>query len=282
MARPLRVEHKDAVYYVTSKGNAGNPICRDDEDRELFLETVGFVVNRYKWKCHAYAILESKYSLVIETPKPNLSVGMRQLNGIYTQKFNRKHGLAGHVFQGRFKAVILERENFLLDICRLVVLQPAISGATKNYATYKWSSYKPTAGLSHAPKFLDTDWILSQFAKRPKNAQKKYVEYVKQGKKSENPLDDVRGQIFLGSDDFMQKLMPQLSRGKSKRQLPKWQRNLDRPPIEEVFKNIENKSVKQRNLRIKRANEKYGFTLKQIGDHLGLHYTSVSRIINSI
>lgn len=282
MARPLRVEYKDAVYYVTSKGNAGNSITQDDEDRELFLETVSFVVKRYKWKCHAYSILDNKYCLVVETPKPNLSVGMRQLNGIYTQKYNRKHNLAGHVFQGRFKAVIIEKEKYLLDICRLVVLQPATSGTTKNYATYKWSSYKATAGLAEGPAFLETGWILSQFAKRPKNAHKKYIGYVKEGKKAESPLNNVRGQIFLGSNKFIQKLKPQLNKGKSKKDMPKWQRNLNRPPIEEVFKNVENKSVKQRNIRIKQANEKYGYTLKQIGDYLGLHYTSVSRIINSI
>lgn len=281
MARPLRVEYKGAVYYVTSKGNAGNAITQDEEDRELFLETVAFVVDRYKWKCHAYSILESKYCLVVETPKPNLSVGMRQLNGIYTQKYNRKHNLAGHVFQGRFKAVIVEKEKYLLDICRLVVLLPAISGTTKNYATYKWSSYKATAGLAKGLSFLESDWILSQFAKRTATAQKKYIDYVKAGKRSKSPLSDVRGQIFLGSDDFVQKLMPQLKKGKSKKDIPKWQKNLDRPPIEEVFKNIGNKSVKQRNARIKQANQKYGYTLKQIGDHLGLHYTSVSRIINS-
>lgn len=281
MARPLRVEFKDAVYYVTSKGNAGNPITRDDSDKELFLETVNIVIDKYKWKYHAYSILENQYCLVIETPKPNLSVGMRQLNGIYTQKFNRKYDLAGHVFQGRFKAVLIEKEKYLLDVCRHVVLLPSITKATRNYATYKWSSYRATAGLTEDTGFLDTGWILSQFAKRTKNAQQKYIQYVKEGKKADSPMDDVRGQILLGSDSFIQKLKPQLIKGRSKKELPKWQRNLSRPPIEEVFKNIEGKTLKQRNARIKQANEIFGYTLKQIGEHLGLHYTSVSRIINS-
>jgi putative transposase len=282
MARPLRIEFKDAVYYISSKGNAGNSITQDDADRKLFLETVHFVVDRYKWKCHAYSILKSQYCLVIETPKPNLSIGMRQLNGIYTQKYNRKHDLAGHVFQGRFKAVLVERENYLLDICRHVVLLPSISGTTKNYATYKWSSYKATAGLAGAPEFLETEWILSQFAKTRKIAQKKYIEYVKNGKKAQSPLNNVRGQILLGSDSFIQKLKPQITKGKYESDIPKWQKNLNRPAIEDVFKGIKNKTLKQRNIRIKQANAKHGYTLKQIGDYLGLHYTSISRIINSI
>ena len=99
MARPIRVEFKNAVYFISSKGNAGNSIADDDADRELFLETLKYVTGRYGWKCHAYCIVDTEYNLAIETPKPNLSIAMRQLNGMYTQKYNRKHGVRGHIFQ---------------------------------------------------------------------------------------------------------------------------------------------------------------------------------------
>ncbi|MCH6575939.1 MAG: hypothetical protein IH795_12205 [Bacteroidetes bacterium] len=153
MARPIRVEFKNAVYFISSKGNAGNSIADDDADRELFLETLKYVTGRYRWNCHAYSIGETEYNLVIETPKPNLSVGMRQLNGMYTQKYNRKHGVKGHIFQGRFKAVIVEKDTYLLDICRYVVLLPTRTGITKNINNYKWSSYRATAGRSALPNF---------------------------------------------------------------------------------------------------------------------------------
>ncbi len=281
MARPIRVEFKNAVYFISSKGNAGNSIADDDADRELFLETLKYVTGRYGWKCHAYCIGDTEYNLVIETPKPNLSIGMRQLNGMYTQKYNRKHGVKGHIFQGRFKAVIVEKDTYLLDICRYVVLLPTRDGITKNINNYKWSSYRATAGRSVLPEFLNIDWILSQFAKRTKNAQAKYRDFIKEGKKSESPLKKVRGQILLGSEKFIERLTPLITKGRKKEDIPKWQRNLKRPKIDEIFKDIKNKTVKQRNKKIKEAQSKHGYTLKEIGQRLGLHYTSVSRIINN-
>lgn len=281
MARPLRIEFKNAVYYITSKGNAENSIAIDDDDRVLFIDTLKFVIDRYKWKCHAYSLLDSLYALVVETPKPNLSRGMRQLNGIYTQKYNRKHGISGHVFQGRFKAIIVDKENYLLDICRHVVLLPYKSGISKSLNNYKWSSYRSTAGLIEAPDFLSPDWIYSQFAKRTENAQKKYKDYINEGKKAESPLNKVRGQILLGSNKFIQKLKPRLTEASSKSDIPNWQKHLNRPKINEIFKGIKNKTLKQRNRKIKEAHIKHGYTLKQIGEKLKLHYTSISRIINS-
>lgn len=281
MARPTRIEYKNAVYYISSKGNSGNPIVDDDTDRDLFTQTLEYVIKRYGWKCHAYSIGSSEYNLAVETPKPNLSIGMRQLNGMYTQKYNRRHNVRGHILHGRFKAVVLEKEAYLLDICRHIVLLPSRAGVTKNIKNYKWSSYRATAGHSAVPGFLNVDWILSQFAKRTKNAQVKYRDFVKQGRKAPNPLDNVKGQILLGSEKFIERVAPALAKGKNKEDIPKWQRHLKRPGLDEIFKSIKNKSQKQRNNKIKQAQYKYGYTLKEIGESLGLHYTSISRIINS-
>lgn len=282
MARPIRIEVKNGVYYISTKGNSDKSIARDDQDRQLFIETLQYVVKRYKWVCHAYCIGETEYNIVIETPKANLSIGMRQLNGMYTQKFNKRHSSKGHIFQGRFKAVILEKELYLKEICRYAVLLASRQSVAKNINTFKWSSYRATAGVVEPPAFLHTDWILSQFAKRPKIAQQKYKDYIKEGRKAENPLDSVKGQILLGSQEFIEQMTVSfLTKGRRKEDVPKWQRHIKRPPIEEVFKGIDSKSDKQRNKKIKEAHAKYGYTLKDIGKALGMHYTSISRIINS-
>src|SRR5919108_6608630 len=102
MARPLRIEFSGAIYHVTSRGNAREDICLDDTDRAMFLGVLAEVISRFEWRCYAYCLMGNHYHLLIETPEPNLSKGMRQLNGVYTQRFNRRHGRVGHVFQGRY------------------------------------------------------------------------------------------------------------------------------------------------------------------------------------
>ena len=124
MARPLRIEFPGAIYHITSRGDRREDIFLSDEDRLLFLDTYSKVADRFGWICYAYCLMTNHYHLVIETPLPNLSLGMAQLNGVYTQKFNRKHHKVGHVFQGRFKAILVERNTYLLELLRYVVLNP--------------------------------------------------------------------------------------------------------------------------------------------------------------
>jgi putative transposase len=124
MARPLRLEFAGAVYHLTSRGNARQKVFFADTDRQLFLDTVARVVSRYGWICHAYCLMTNHYHLLVETPKPSLSLGMRQLNGIYTQSFNRRHRRVGHLFQGRFKAILVQKESYLLELCHYIVLNP--------------------------------------------------------------------------------------------------------------------------------------------------------------
>ena len=124
MARPLRIEFPGAVYHVTSRGNERKAIFRDDQDRKRFLEALADVTLRYNWLCHAYCLIGNHYPLLIDTTDGNLSIGMRQLNGVYTQRFNKRHGRVGHLFQGRFKAVLVQKDSHLLEACRYVVLNP--------------------------------------------------------------------------------------------------------------------------------------------------------------
>ena len=124
MARPLRIEYPGAVVHVTSRGNEKRAVFEDDPDREAFLNTLAHVNKRYHWICHAYCLMDNHYHLLIETPEGNLSLGMRQLNGVYTQTLNRRHRRVGHLFQGRFKAILIQKDSHLLEVCRYVVLNP--------------------------------------------------------------------------------------------------------------------------------------------------------------
>lgn len=151
MSRPLRVQYSGAVYHVTSRGNARQPIFWDDTDRDLLLSTASRVISRYQWLCHAYCLMDNHYHLLIETLQPSLSIGMRQLNGLYTQAFNRRHNRVGHLLQGRYTAILVEKQAHLLELCRYVVLNPLRVKAERRVGNWKWSSYLPTAGLALCP-----------------------------------------------------------------------------------------------------------------------------------
>ncbi|MDQ6992757.1 MAG: transposase [Mariprofundus sp.] len=124
MACSIRIEYTDAIYHVTSRGNAQADIYLDDSDRLLFLETFAQVVQRFDWLCHGYCLMGNHYHLLIQTPQANISKGMRHLNGVYTQRFNRKYKRVGHVFQGRYKAIVVERDSYFLELCRYIVRNP--------------------------------------------------------------------------------------------------------------------------------------------------------------
>jgi putative transposase len=143
VARPLRIEFPGALYHVTSRGNAREAIVRDDADRQMWLAVLGEVLSRGHWLCHAYCLMDNHYHLLVETPEADLSYGMRQLNGVYTQRFNRQHGRVGHVFQGRFKAILVERDSYLLELSRYIVLNPVRARMVTHPKRY------PCTGMAH-------------------------------------------------------------------------------------------------------------------------------------
>jgi putative transposase len=266
MARPLRVEFPGAVYHLTSRGNDRQKIFLNDTDRELFLETLGQVVSRYGWICHAYCLMSNHYHLLVETPKANLSIGMRQLNGLFTQTFNRRHHRVGHLFQGRFKAILIEKESYLLELCRYIVLNPLRVKSRIDPVSWKWSSYRATAGLEPKPPFLSTDWLLGQFGRSRSVAQKRYRQFVREGREN-RPWEEITGQIYLGSEKFIEKHMAEDEQIK---EIPRAQRRPIRPRLDQLF-------ARNRNTAILQAYREHGYRLHEIAAHLGLHYATVSR-----
>jgi len=268
MSRPLRIEFSGAVYHVTSRGNARQHIYRDNEDREHFLSILAHVVDRYGWLCHAYCLMNNHYHLLIETPKPNLSLGMRQLNGLYTQAHNRRHRRVGHLFQGRFRAILVEKEAHLLELCRYVILNPVRAKVVKHPGKWEWSSYRATTGEVTVPEYLTVDWILGQYGSRLHEAQKKYRAYVAGGIRIPSPWEKLQGQIYLGGKDFVRKHQPD----RLIREVPRRQTQAHRPTLKDLF------SGQQGAERvIVEAYRRYGYRMAEIADHLGVHYATVSR-----
>ena len=198
MARPLRVEYEDALYHVTSRGNEKSPIYKDDHDRCDFIERLAIVVEQYTWVLYAYCLMDNHYHLLVRTPKANLSRGMRQLNGIYAQRFNFRHERVGHLFQGRFKAILIKDEARLLAVARYVVLNPVRAGTVTDPGDWRWSSYQGTAGIGVQPGFLDVDELLAVFSEDRKSAREQYAAFVQGGVGEESPLSDARGGIIVG------------------------------------------------------------------------------------
>jgi REP element-mobilizing transposase RayT len=279
MARPLRIEYPGAVYHVTARGNATNDIFHSDTDRDTFLKILSGVVKRYNWLCHAYCLMDNHYHLLIETPDGNLSVGMRQLNGVYTQKHNWLHQKSGHVFQGRFKAIVVEKESYLLELCRYVVLNPVRAGKTETPEQWRWSSYRFTAGMKAPPDYLTTDWLLGLFHSKKRDAQKLYRKFVRAGIGLQSPWEELRGQILLGEDNFVDAHKDLLHDKKTVKEVPRTQRYVNRPALSVLLTKCSTKS--QRDQAIHRAYIQHGYTMKAIADHLGIHYTTVSKVIKS-
>lgn len=280
MTRPLRIEFPGAIYHVTSRGNARRRIFLDDEDRATFLSTLAWVVERFGWICHSYCLMGNHFHLLLETPTPNLSRGMRQLNGVYTQGFNRRHRKAGHLFQGRFKAILVERDSYLLELARYVVLNPVRAKMVKAPENYAWSSYRSTLGLDPIPAGLSIDWLLGQFAKTKPVARQRYAAFVQAGIGQASPWEDLKGQVLLGSEAFVEIMAPQLKASETVAEIPKRQRRLHRPTLKRLFVRMDSKEA--RNRAMAGAYLEHAYTLTEIGHEVGLHYATVSRIIKAV
>ena len=280
MARPLRIEYDGAVYHVTSRGNARKAIYKDDTDRENFLEVLHRVNSKYNWLCHAYCMMNNHYHLVIETPEGNLSRGMRQLNGVYTQQFNNRHHRVGHIFQGRYKAILIQKETHLVEVCRYVVLNPVRARSVQKPEEWLWSSYRGTVGSVRPHPAVTTDWILGQFGGRRKEAQRRYRDFVESGIEGGRMWEEVRGQSLLGDEGFAEDLMGYLKGQRDIREIPRSQRHAGRPALARLFTSEVIGNKKGRDRKIIEAVERHAYSQREIADHLGLHYTTVSRIIN--
>lgn len=276
MARPLRLELAGGLYHVTSRGNGRQDIYLDDEDRQNWLDLLGETCVRFNWICHAYCLMTNHYHIVIETVEGNLSHGMRQLNGVYTQRFNRRHDRVGHVFQGRYKAILVDKDSYLLELSRYVVLNPVRAGMVNDAADWYWSNYLATIGKTVPPEWLQVNGLLRQFGSDRCKATLRYIDFVRAGVGLASVWKDLQNQIYLGDANFVRTMQTQISSTTvDDQEIPKSQRRPIAKPINHYVENYANAKA-----GILEAYKTGDYTMQQIANAFGIHYSTVSRVIN--
>jgi REP element-mobilizing transposase RayT len=274
MSRPLRIEFPGAFYHVTSRGDRREPIYEDDGDREAFLEILGGVVERFRWRCHAYCEMTNHYHLFIETADANLSKGMRQLNGVYTQASNRRHDRSGHLFQGRYKAILVDSDAYFLELSRYIVLNPVRAGMVRDAGDWRWSSYRATAGLEAASPWLTTGAVLAAFSRKQAQAREGYRQFVQDGIGATSIWSGLNKQVFLGDDGFVERMQRRLDGEQDDVQIPKAQRRAPAPALAELAKRAED-----RNAAIVAAHATGAYSYSEIGAFFGLHFATIGKIV---
>lgn len=277
MARPLRIELAGGLYHVTSRGDRREAIYRDEQDRTDWLSVLGAVCARFNWRCHAYCEMTNHYHFVVETPEANLSKGMRQLNGVYTQQFNRRHGLVGHLFQGRFKAILVERDAYLLELARYVVLNPVRAGMVAQVSDWAWSNYRAMVGLTPAPDWLATDWVLGQFGSRRPQARAGFAAFVAEGIGQPSVWEELSHQVFLGSEAFVTRHCGASQPLERLREVPRAQRRPLAKPLASFARQYPDRCDAMAHAFLTGV-----YTMQEIADYFGVHYSTVSRAVHSI
>lgn len=296
MARQLRITYEGAVYHITARGNEQRPIVRDDRDRAEWRRTLAQMVEHYRVVCHAWVLMDNHYHLLLETPTPNLSRAVRHLNGVYTQRFNRRHQRVGHLFQGRFKAILVEREAYLLELCRYLVLNPVRANIAAHPRDWAWSSYRATAGDEAAPAWLHTEWILAQFGRTGAAARAAYRRFVADGiVHPSRPWSQVRGQIYLGSDAFVEQAAALRSSSDSP-DIPRAQQRPTALSVEACLARIARayqlevpslleptrRPSEAREVALYAARRVAGATLGDVARRFGMSYSGVSRRVAAV
>lgn len=264
MSRPLRLEFHGGLYHVTARGDGREDIFLVDADRTLFLDVLAQATERFNWAAHAYCLMGNHYHLLVETPEGNLSKGMRQLNGVYTQRFNRRHRRVGHVFQGRYKAIIVQKESYLLELARYIALNPVRACMVRSASDWPWSSYRSTAGQADTPDWLSTDWILSAFSVRRDEAIQKYQVFVAEGRNQPGVWEQLKNQIYLGSEAFVQQMQARQPAKADLSEIPLPQRRKLARPLAYYAE-----QHPDRDDAMALAHASGGYSLKEIGEHFG-------------
>jgi putative transposase len=283
MSRPLRIEFPGAVYHVTSRGDRRESIYRDDEDRRAQLRVIAQAMERFDAQVLAYCLMGNHFHLVLHTRQANLSRLMRHVNGVYTQDFNRRHGLVGHLFQGRFKAILVDRDAYLLALCRYVERNPVAAGLVVRAVDWPWSSFAAHAAQVETPVWLDSEGLHGYLLGRPVGNQadrelaaRTYVDLVNSLRDGEPTIwrDNLRGQVFLGDDAFVNKMLTLAA--------PLQRVAVDVPKVQRKSSRSLQQCLAQAGSREQGIYEAYrdsGITMSAIAREMGLSLSRVSRLI---
>ena len=294
MGRPLRIEYPGALYHITSRGNEKREIFLDDHDRGKFLEILKDYHERYGILIHSYVLMNNHYHLVLETPKGNLLKAMHGINGGYTGYFNRRYGRAGHLFQGRYKGILVEKDAYLLELSRYIHLNTVRAGTVKTPELYEWSSYPAYIGMQKEKSWMEYSWVLSRFGRDEGMARRNYKEYVEEGLegKIETPLKDLYARVILGGKEFREDIRRLLKRQKISDEIIEKKGFTENRAPEEIIKEVaktlgikegevlnRGKNEEGRKIAIYLIQRYSGLSNKEIGEIFGgIHYSSISKI----
>lgn len=283
MARPLRVQYPGACYHVTSRGNEQKAIFKSRKDREKFLSYLESAVVRYGAVIHVWCLMDNHYHLFLETPSGNLSQIMRHLNGAYTTYFNVKRNRVGHLFQGRYKAILVEADQYAAELSRYIHLNPVRAGVVDAPEGYLWSSYRSYIGRHEPPAWLKTEFILGFFAGETAEAKQKYREFVEEllGSEYHSPLQATVASSLLGTPQFINKISERhVGEKGNDRNVPALRELIQRPSIDEILQSITANLAGEkllRNISIYCCRKYSGAKLKEIGDRFGISDAAVSQ-----
>ena len=283
MARPLRITYPGAFYHVTSRGNEQNDVFKSQRDREKFLEYLASATERYGAVIHTYCLLSNHYHLLLETPEGNLSQIMRHVNGAYTTYFNVKRKRAGHLFQGRFKAILVEADEYALELSRYIHLNPVRAVMVSRPEEYRWSSYNNYIGQDNAPLWLKMETILDYFSSSAKEARQQYRSFVEDllGKEYDSPFKNTFGAAVLGSAEFIETVTREhLSEKEIDRTVSGIRQFKTKPEPKEILKAVaaimgENKKL-SRQVGMYLSHKYSGKKLREIGELFGVGETAIA------
>ncbi len=284
MTRPLRIEFPGAIYHVTSRGDRREAIYRDDADRRAHLDVLAAAMDRFNAQLLAYCLMGNHYHLVLHTRQGNLSRLMRHANGVYTQQFNRRHGLVGHLFQGRYKAILVDRDAYLLALCRYVERNPVAARLVAQASQWPWSSCRAHLGLDPTPLWLDSDglhgYLLGSAVTNQRDrarACRSYATLVAQADDGDATFwqSALRGQMYLGDEAFAQRMLALAEPGRQQhKQIPRQQRMLEQP-----WSAWLTTCNGDRPMALARAYREGGMTMTRLAQETGLSVTHVSRLV---
>jgi REP element-mobilizing transposase RayT len=290
MARPLRVLYPGALYHVTARGNERKPIYRTDADRERFLAVLAQAVERYRLRLHAYVLMNNHYHLLVETQEANLSLALRHLNGVYTGFFNRTHERVGHLFQGRYKAIIVDKASYLLELSRYIHLNPVRTAQRLSLARYPWSSYWDYIGRGQVPAWLTRDVVLGEIGGAGRQAERRYQAFVEAGAKDgvPSPWERVVAQMALGDEQFVASLRRRVTIAPD-RDVPSRRQLADRPSWRAIERAVRasaetlktfstgRRSDPVRAVLVYLARERGGLSLRDVATLIGREEATVSQ-----
>ncbi len=300
MSRPLRIEFPGAYYHVMNRGRGRQRIFHARQDYQCFLKLLGEACRMWGVRVHAYCLLANHYHLLLETPEGKLSRALRHINGLYTQQYNRAHGTDGPLFRGRYKAILVDADQYLLQVVRYIHRNPVEANLVRDPERHPWNSHRYYLGTGEGPEALVTEEVLGRFDRRYGRAVARYHAFIQEGLDEETQRMYSRGNCpaIWGSETFRERIRKQLTKRKPDYEVPEGKRQKARPSLARIeVVVIRRYGVSRQTLWSKRRgywNEPRnlalylgrmvgGYRLKEMGDRWGhLQYSSVSRMVHSV